>query len=295
MDPTSLIGFVPSYNGDAFTLYNYINCAKQWMTIAVGNKPENVMLLLSNLEGKAAISISMVDHGFKFSNVESALKQECGDNREFNTLIIELANVKREGSYKDLIFELKQKFFFIKSNLMDKYNEQTIVEEVMNPYIHMAQNTLRNSLPYHDQIYVSNCSFNETATKILQLEAEGRFDNINQKFSNILPPPRVINNSNPKTVKPMYPQNQQNYKHINYPPTQRSINQRLQTVRPNTQQYYRQQWNPNPNNVFTRPQHQYFKQNESQKPIQNNLANETEDVSVRTGPQLRAEQIKLIK
>ncbi|VVC90308.1 unnamed protein product [Leptidea sinapis] len=98
VDPKSLIGFVPSYNGDAFTLYNYINCAKQWLIIA---------------GGKAAISISMIDHGFKFSNVELALKQECGDNREFNTLLIELANVKRKGSYKDLIFEIKQKLSFL--------------------------------------------------------------------------------------------------------------------------------------------------------------------------------------
>ncbi|VVC96113.1 unnamed protein product [Leptidea sinapis] len=231
----------------------------------------------------------MIDHGFKFSNVKLALKQECGDNREFNTLLIELANVKRKGSYKDLIFEIKQKLFFIKSKLMDKYNEQTIVEEVMNPYINTAQNTLRNSLPYHDQIYVSNCSFNETATKILQLEAEGRFDNIKQKFSNILPPPRIINNSYPQIVKPMYPQNQQNHKHT-YPPAQRSIKQRLQTIRPNTQQYYRQQ-HPNQNNVF-RSQPQYFKQFQSQQPIQK-LVNETEDVSMRTAPQIRSGQIHL--
>ncbi|VVD00536.1 unnamed protein product [Leptidea sinapis] len=175
---------------------------------------------------------------------------------------------------------------------MDKYNEQTIVEEVMKPYINTAQNTLRNSLPYHDQIYVSNCSFNETATKILQLEAEGRFDNIKQKISNILPPPLIINNNSyPQIVKPMYPQNQQNHKHT-YPPTQRSINQRLQTIRPNTQQYYRQQY-PNQNNVF-RPQPQYFKQFQSQKPIQK-LVNETEDGSMRTAPQLRPGQINLDK
>ncbi|VVC90307.1 unnamed protein product [Leptidea sinapis] len=173
---------------------------------------------------------------------------------------------------------------------MDKYKEQTIVEEVMNPYINTAQNTLRNSLPYHDHIYVSNCSFNETTTKILKLEAEGRFDNIKQKFSNILPHSRIINNNSySQIVKPMYPQNQQNHKHT-YPPTQRSINQRLQTIRPNTQQYYRQQY-PNPNNVF-RPQHQYFKQNLSQKPVQK-LVNETEDVSMRTAPQLRPGQINL--
>ncbi|VVC93818.1 unnamed protein product [Leptidea sinapis] len=147
MDPKSLIGFIPSYNGDAFTLYNYINCAKQWLIIAGGDKPEYVMLLLSKLEGKAAISISMIDHGFKFSNVELALKQECGDNREFNTLLIELANVKRKGSYKDLIFEIKQKLFFIKSKLMDKYNEQTLVEEVMNPYMNTAQK--HYAIAYH--------------------------------------------------------------------------------------------------------------------------------------------------
>ncbi|VVC87864.1 unnamed protein product [Leptidea sinapis] len=75
-----------------------------------------------------------------------------------------------------------------------------------------------------------------------------------------------------------------------YPPTQRSINQRLQTVRQNSQQYYRQQY-PNPNNVF-RPKHQYFKQNERQKPIQN-FANETEDVPMRTAPQLRPGPINL--
>ncbi|VVC87367.1 unnamed protein product, partial [Leptidea sinapis] len=260
MDPKSrLIGFVPSYNGDAFTLYNYINCAKQWLIIAGGDKLENVMLLLSKLEGKAAISIN---HGFKFSNVELALKQECRDNREFNTLLIELAYVKRKGSYKDLIFEIKQKLFFIKSKLMVKYNEQTIVEEVINPYINTAQNTLRNSLTYDDQIYVSNCSFNETAIKILQLEAEGRFDKIKQKFSNILPPPRIINNNSyPQIVKPMYPQNQQNHKHT-YPPTQRSTTK------------------------------SYFKQNLSQKPIQK-LVNQTEDVSMRTALQLRSGQINL--
>ncbi|VVC87863.1 unnamed protein product, partial [Leptidea sinapis] len=62
MDPKSFICLVPLYYGDAFTLYNYINCAKQWLIIAGGDKPEKVMLLLSKLEGKAAISISMIDH-----------------------------------------------------------------------------------------------------------------------------------------------------------------------------------------------------------------------------------------
>lgn len=302
MDPKTLISFVPSYNGDAFTLYNYINCAKQWLSIAGGETPQNVMLLLSKLEGKAAITISMVDHDFQWFNIESILKQECGDNREFNTLLIELANVKKKTTYKDLIFELKQKLFFIKSKLLDKYTDKMLVEEVMEPYINTAQNTLWNSLPYHDQIYVSNCNFNETATKILQLEAEGRFDNIKQKFSNLLPPPRVIN-SYPQYSKPMYPQNNFNPQNTSYPKntfnpqnkhtyptTQHSFNQRFQ-MRPNFN-YHKQSWHPNyNNNVFNKSQHPFFKQNQS-KPMNRQNSN---DVSMRTAPNVREGQINLGK
>ncbi|CAG4930412.1 unnamed protein product [Colias eurytheme] len=294
MDPKTLLSFVPTYDGDAFNLYNFINCAKHWLQIAGGDTPPNVMLLLSKLESKAAMTISMVDHDFKWKNIELTLKKECGDNREFNTLLIELSNVKRKGSYKDLIFELKQKLFFIRSKLLDKYSEKTLVDEVMEPYINTAQNALRNSLPYHDQIYVSNCGFEETAARILQLEAEGRFDNIKQKFSSILPPPRIVqqgysqhkpNFVNQKHSYPNYPQNPRiNYNNNNYNHNHNQSNNNFHQKYP---------WKPNPNNVFNKPQNSYFKRNQY-RPVNRNI-NETEDVSMRTAPQLRPGQTNLGK
>ncbi|CAF4892441.1 unnamed protein product [Pieris macdunnoughi] len=164
---------VPSYNGDPIKLYYYLNCAKQWLD-SVGETQENVMLLLGKLEGKAAIYVSMTDHGFKWEHIEEILKQEC--NKEDNTLIIEILNLKRHGSFQDLIRDLKQKLFFIKSKLWYIHRDPILVDAVMVPYMNVAQITLRNSLPYRDQIYVSFNSFAETASKILQLEAQGRFD-----------------------------------------------------------------------------------------------------------------------
>ncbi|CAH4035734.1 unnamed protein product [Pieris brassicae] len=85
---------------------------------------------------------------------------------------------------------------------------------------------------------------------------------------------------------------QNNSRHI-YPPTQRSINQIIQTNRP----HYT--WIPNPNNVFARPKHEYFKgqqqQNSPQRYQQNRLQNETTDVSMRTAPHIRSGQINLGK
>lgn len=33
-DPIKYMGFVPSYDGDSFTIYNYLNSAQQWL---IGN------------------------------------------------------------------------------------------------------------------------------------------------------------------------------------------------------------------------------------------------------------------
>lgn len=306
IDPKTLIGFVPSYDGDPFTIYNYLNNARQWLHIVGGNTPLNVMLLLSKLQGRAATIVSMVDHGFNFDNIEAVLKTECGDNREFNTLLVELANVKKKGSYKDFIFELKQKLFFIKSKLTDKHglSNKTLVEEVMEPYINTAQNTLRYSLPYHDQVFVSNCNFNDTVQKILQLEAEGRFDNIKQKFSNILPAPRIINQTFPQNQgRPPY-QHEHRY---TYPVTPRSLQQRFNNMqhvpRPQVPYHSRNPWTPNNNNVFQRPQHQFFQQNkQGQQPQQNLNRNPQqrpningEDVTMRTAPPLKPGQVNLGK
>ncbi|CAG4958196.1 unnamed protein product [Colias eurytheme] len=46
MDPKTLLSFVPTYDGDAFNLDNFINCAKHRLQIASGDTPPNVMLLL---------------------------------------------------------------------------------------------------------------------------------------------------------------------------------------------------------------------------------------------------------
>lgn len=307
VEPEKLLGFIPSYDGDAFTIYNYLNGARQWLNLVGGNTPQNVMLLLGKLRGRAAIIISMLDHGFNWVNIEKALKDECGDNRECNTLLVELSNVKKKSSYKELIFELKQKIFFIRSKLMDKYNNKELVDEVMEPYINTAQNTLRNSLPYHDQVYVSNCSFNDTVNKVLQLEAEGRFDNIRQKFSSVLPSPRVNNHNVPHiSQKPFIqnvPINPYNFasnsaqfrgnNNNNYP-------QRFPQKQNSIPYHSRNPWIPNPNNVFARPQHKYFEQHRNApRPNQNhtNVHNplQSEDVSMRTVPQLRPGQINLGK
>lgn len=165
-----LINFVPTYDGDATTIYNYITSSNQWLNLS-GKNPGNVMLLLSKLSGKAALTISMLNHNFDWDLIVGALKSECGDNRGLNSLLTELSNLKRKGTYKEFIFELKQKLFFIKSKLADKYeNKASIVEEVMEPYIDMAQNTLRNSLPYHDQ-HISKITTvqNELNSKIVLL------------------------------------------------------------------------------------------------------------------------------
>lgn len=290
MDPSKLIGFVPSYDGDSDTIYTYLNNAKQWLSIAGGNTPPNVMLLLSKLIGKASIVVSMIDHSFNWDIVEEALKSECGDNREFNTLLVELSTIKKKTSYKDLIFELKQKLFYIKSKLNDKHKNIRLVEEIMDPYINTAQNTLRNSLPYHDQIYVSNCTFNDTARKILQLEAEGRFYNIKQKFSNLLPAPKLLYN-NFGQHKPV-PQN--NYVPQHSYPT--SSPQRVITNVNNSQPYHvRNPWRPNyQSNVFARPQHKYFNRSIVPPPPRP-VVSQSQDVTMRTAPQLRPGQVNLGK
>lgn len=278
MDPHKLIAFVPSYDGDAYTIYNYLNSASQWLKVA-GETPQNVMLLLSKLTGRAALIVSMIEHGFVWKNIEVTLKKECGDNRELNTLLVELANVKKKGSYKDLIFELKQKLFFIKCKLHDKYNNPAILDEMMEAYINTAQNTLQNSLPYHDQIYVTNCSFNETSQKILQLEAAGRFDNIRQKFSNVIPPPKLVN------------QNFAPPRFIN--PQQRPINM---PVVNNASFHRRYPWSANPNNAFSRPPHKFFaEQRNNYPPRVSNPQSQPQDVSMRTAPQLKPGQINLGK
>ncbi|CAF4906419.1 unnamed protein product [Pieris macdunnoughi] len=304
MDPKTLLAYVPSYNGDPNRLYNYLNRAKQWLMRVGGESPDTTMLLISKLEGKAAACVSMMDHELKWANIEEILKSECGDNRELNTLLIEIVNLKRKNTYSELIFELKQKLFYMKSKLMDTYRDRNRVEDMMIPYVNVAQNTLRNNLPYHDQNFISNCSFTESVNRVLNFEAEGRFDNIKQKFSQILPPPKIIQNY----IKPHYPMYnaagpsyqyprsynipQQHSRHV-YPPTQRSINQRIQSNRPNNA------WIPNPNNVFTKPKHDYFRGQQqhypNQKFQQNRLPNETTDVSMRTAPHLRPGQINLGK
>ncbi|CAH4033138.1 unnamed protein product [Pieris brassicae] len=82
MDPKTLLVYITSYNGDANTLYNYLNSAKQWLMLVGGESPENTMLLISKLEGKASQFVSMMDHEFKwFPLIEEILKSECGDNR----------------------------------------------------------------------------------------------------------------------------------------------------------------------------------------------------------------------
>lgn len=278
MDPKTLLEFVPVYSGDAQSLYHFLNTSRQWLE-HVGATPENVMLLLGRLREKAAQSVSMIEHNFQWNKIEKTLKNECGDNREFNTLLIELMNFKRRGSYSDFIHGIKQKLFFIKSKYSDDYNDE-IIDVLMKPYIDVAQNVLRNSLPYHDQIYISNCGFTESVNKILQLEAEGRFDNIKQKFANILPTPKLINN--PVSMKPNFSTYTPiaHYSKDVYPPTPRSFNQQ------HTQNNYHQRhpWKPNPNNIFSKPQHEYFRQNNNQ--VRNNFQhrnmNTSEDVSMRT-------------
>lgn len=299
IDPQKLLGFVPKYDGDPFTIYNYLNNARQWLNTVGGDTPQNVMLLLTKLEGRAAIIISMINHNFNWNIIETTLKSECADNREFNTLLVELSNVKKKTTYKDLIFELKQKLFFIKSKLADKYGyaKQDLVEEVMEPYINTAQNTLRNSLPYHDQVYVSNCNFNDTVAKILQLEAEGRFDNIKQKFSNILPAPRIIN-------QPMFP-----VRSMHFQPTystqqrlfQNNVPNRPNMPKQNVPYHIKNPWSPNPyNNVFNRPVHPAFQrqQQPQQQPQQQRPQPAkvfSNDVSMRTVPSLKPNQINLGK
>lgn len=96
-----------------------------------------MMNLICKLEGNAATCV-YTDHGFKWKNIEKILKDTCGDNREFNTLIVELMNLKRKGSFKDFISDLKQKLFYIKSKLLHSYNDQIIVDAVMMPYLIIA-------------------------------------------------------------------------------------------------------------------------------------------------------------
>lgn len=292
MDPNKLVGYVPSYDGDAFTIYNYLNSARQWLNIAGGTTPQNVMLLLGKLTGKASLIISMINHKFNWDLIESSLKFECGDNRAFNTLLLELTNVKKKGTYKELIFELKQKLFFIRCKLMDQYKSERIVEEIMEPYINTAQNTLQNSLPYHDQIFVSDCSFNDTVAKILQLEAGGRFDNIKQKFSNLFPSPRVITQQPP--IQYAIPQEM--------PHSSRSqmLNNEQYPIKVNNAPYHsRYPWTPNPNNVFMRPRHHYFNGNGRHQFSDNKNYHrqyKPEDVTMRTAPPpLRHGQVNLGK
>lgn len=308
IEPKHLINFVPNYNGDPLTIYNYLNNARQWLLAVGGNTPQNVMLLLTKLEGRAAIIVSMINHSFNWEIIEATLKIECADNRELNTLLVELSNVKRKGSYKDLIFELKQKLFFIKSKLTDKHGptQQNLIDEIMEPYINTAQNSLRNSLPYHDQIFVSNCNFNETVNKVLQLEAEGRFDNIKQKFSNYLPAPRVINQIQPQWNTPQYKpmQNINNYpfhSQQNNSQRQKLYNPQFNNNRPSNSHFHNKYpWSPNPNNVFQRPPHPQFQQyrpnyNNYQPQRPNNNTQKPEDVTMRTAPPLKPNQVNLGK
>lgn len=306
MDPVRTINFVPSYDGDSATLYNYLQSAKQWLQFA-GNTPQNVMLLLSKLTGKAELLLTMINHNFQWEIVEQTLKTECGDNRELNTLLIELNNVKKKTTFRDLIFEIKQKLFFLRGKLLDKYNnDASVVTEVMTTYICAAKIALQNNLPYHDQICVLDCDFNSTCEKILLLEASGRFDNIKQKFSNVLPPPRIINKPYPEPNFSNFqnlnrypsPANHRNGQHQNhtYPPTQRSLMNRFNQNR----QPFRaaRPWVPNPNNVFTRPQHPFFSNNNNNNNVNANNNNNSHrpvsdgrnDVSMRTAIQPRPNQ-----
>lgn len=284
--------YIPEYNGDSQTLYVFLKAANQFLAGTGGPNPQNVTAIISRITGRAAAIISMIEHNFDWKFIVSELKKECGDNRDLESLQSEIANMRKgPRTYKDFIFELKQKLFFIKSRLQEDYEDDSIVHIALNPYVNTALIALKNNLPFNEQLCLINANFEQAISIILKLEAEGRFSQqrhqtITNKQTNNNSLPRGYPHANYQHNQPhfRYQGFSNNAQRHSYPPTARSLQQKQhrpwQPVSNQNNWHYRPQYH---NDTLNRPKYPY----PSRPNFPNNSARVTQqlkdqDVSMRS-------------
>lgn len=309
--PSEMVKIIPLFDGDCRQLPLFIKKCEYILQSFQGSNPQNEYLfhvITSRLAGEAANVVGERDQINTWSELKQLLRQQFGDPRTEECLVLELESIKinRGESYLDFCHRIQH----VRSILFAKLDE-TIPDKTMRlAKQHIYTNTSLNVFLYNLPAYLvrlvrlRNVSTLEEALQTV-LE-EQNFQNVynqkNQVGKNNNNPPRqnfrtenrpqnhLNNNNNDRrnSTSNRYPIQPPN--HTTHPGQNRNRNLTNYGERPsNSRNNYWEQFQHQQQQMRASPPHQHYENNRMQNPhnSHNVSSGSNTDVTMRTASSRR--------